>query len=186
MLPLALITPVCCCLVLAQTNAPPKSQEIEIDSDSGYFDGISNLMVYLGHVYVTDHVKAKLHCERLTVNLNGGNPTNIVAETNVVVDVLDESGQTNHITAAKAVYSYSVTSNSVADIVTNEIVTFTGGDPMPRLSMPKGYVLADPLIIDILKKKFEYPGHVEMQFKQPANSRSGTNASSPFDVLKAP
>jgi hypothetical protein len=106
---------------------------------------------------------------------NGGNPTNIVAETNVVMDVLD-SGDTNHITANKAVYTYGVVGT-----VTNEIVTFTGGDPMPKLRNSKGTTEAEPIIIDVLKKSVEFPGTLHMHIIQSAGS--GTN-SSPFGILK--
>ena len=80
-------------------------------------------MFYIGHVVVIDP-KAKLWCGQLTVDLpaEGGRPTNIVAITNVVIDTLDDKGQTNHITADKAVYTYSVLNS-----VTNETITFTGG-----------------------------------------------------------
>ena len=62
-------------------------------------------------------------------------PTNIVAETNVVIDVLDDNGKTNHITADKAVYAYhlfnpatnvlhSITNVTVYAGITNESITF--------------------------------------------------------------
>ncbi len=63
---------------------------------------------------------------QLTADLprNGGDPTNIVAETNVVIDYLDNKGLTNRISADKAVYDYHTATNDTV-IVTNEIVTFT-------------------------------------------------------------
>ncbi len=165
------------------TNAP--QQELFISSDSGYYDGITNQMVYIGHVFVTDHTKARLHCERLTVSLpaNGGNPTNILAQTNVVVDVLDQSGATNHITADRAVYVYAVVTNSPGILTTNETVTFTGGQPMPELTNAKGTVLADPMIMDVPRKIFSFPGKMEMRFRQTSDSSSATNGS-PFQILR--
>jgi hypothetical protein len=89
-----------------------------------------------------------------------------------------------------AVYSYQLLNpatnmvNGVVNVVyaaTNEIITFTGGNPMPKLRTSSGYILADPLIIDVVKKRFETPGHVEMHFKQLTGP--GTN-SSPFELLK--
>jgi hypothetical protein len=71
---------------------------------------------------------------------------------------------------------------NVVYAVTNEIITFTGGDPMPRLRTTSGYVLADPLMIDVIKKRFETPGHVEMHFKQVSSPGKGTN-NSPFELL---
>jgi hypothetical protein len=162
------------------TNAP--QQELDINSDSGFFDGETNQMVYIGHVFVTDHAKARLNCERLTISLppNGGNPTNILAETNVVVEVLDERGETNHITASKAVYAFCVISNAPGNIVTNETVTFSG-DPMPVMTNTSALVRADPMIMDVPRRHFSFPGHVEMHYLQ--HGSSATNGS-PFQILK--
>jgi lipopolysaccharide export system protein LptA len=183
-----------CGLAGAQTNTPaknPTAQEVEIDSGSGYFDGITNQIVYTGHVFVTDHVKAWLNCERLTVDLppNGGHPTNIVAETNVVIDVLDQ-GQTNHITADKAIYTYQLlnpVTNVVAAItnvtyaVTNETVTFIGGNPMPKVENPGYIIFGDPLVFNLTTKKFD---GIQRSFAKPRpGSSNGTNAS-PFDFMK--
>jgi hypothetical protein len=186
---LALFLLLGCWRAWTQTNSPavmPVEHDVDISADSFYFDGNTNQLVYLGHVFVDDKPQARLNCERLTVYLpeDRGHPTNIVAEINVVVDVLDNNGQTNHITADKGVYSYQLL-NPVTNIVknvplvtyaaTNEVITFTGGDPMPKLVTPKGYVLADPLIIDVVKKRFETPGHVEMHFKELPGSGGSTN-----------
>jgi hypothetical protein len=176
----------------AQTNAPagkPVEQDLDINSDSGYFDGITNQMVYLGHVFVTYNVKDRLNCERLTVDIpaNHGNPTNIVAETNVVVDVLDEKGGTNHITAGKAVYSYQLLNpatnvvKSVTNIVYAVLITFTGGNPRPKLERPDAIISDDVIIIDVLKRGVSWPGpHLEMQFKQ--ISSPGKTNNSPFGL----
>jgi len=171
--------------IYGQTNTPPagpKMQQIEITSDTGQFDGKTMQMVYLGHVFVTDNVKGKLHCDQLTVSVppSGGHLTNIVAESNVVIDYLENAGQTNHITASKAVYAYSVVTN-LATIVTNELVTFTGGQPMPKVENPQVTILSEPLIYDVTAKKFIFA-----HYKTILNSKPGgtdTNAS-PFDLLK--
>ena len=168
-------------LVWAQTNTPaqsPPEQLTEISSDSGYFDGNTRQMVYLGHVFVNDP-KAKLHCGRLTVDLppDGGHLTNIVAETNVVIDALDDKNQTNHITADKAVYGYSV-----ANAATNETLTFTGENPMPRAENPQFIVMGEPLVLNLITKQYGGSNY-KMIFKQNPNSGKGTNAS-PFDFLK--
>ena len=168
-----------CGFIWAQTNTPtqnPPEQQIEISSASGHFDGITHQMIYLGHVFVTD-AKAKLHCERLTVDLPpvGGHPTNIVAETNLVIDVLDDKGQTNHITANKAVYAYSV-----VNAVTNETVTFTGGNPMPKVENPQFIILGEPLVWNLVTKQFGGPNYRTI-FNP--NSGKGTNAA-PLNFLK--
>jgi hypothetical protein len=195
---LVLFLSLSCVLAWAQTNAPaakPVEQDLDISSDSFYFDGITNQMVYLGHVFVTYDVKDKLTCERLTVDLpaDRGNPTNIVAETNVVVELLESNGKTDHVTANKAVYFYQrlnpVTNmvNNLTNViyaVTNETVTFTGGDPMPKLwssnGSSSGYMLADPLIFHVIERKFETPGHVEMHYRQ--ISSPGKTNNSPFGL----
>ena len=172
-----------CSLVWAQTNAaaPKPEQQLVITSDSGRFDGKASRMLYLGHVFVTDNVKAKLYCGQLTVDLpaDGSHPTNIMAETDLVIDYLDGKGQTNRITADKAVYAYSVLTNKSV-IVTNETVTFTGGKPKPKIVNPQATILSEPLIYDAVANQFVF-SHYETHFNlKPGND---TNAS-PFNFLK--
>jgi len=165
----------------AQTNLPaptaPESQ-VEISSDSGHFDGNTRQMIYLGHVFATD-AKSKLHCGQLTVDLpaEGGHPTNIVAETSVVIDHVDEKGQTNHITSDKAVYSYSVVSG-----VTNEVATFTGGNPTPKVENQQMIIVGDPLVMNLITKQFSGMNYKTI-FKQAPNAAGETNAS-PLNFLK--
>jgi lipopolysaccharide export system protein LptA len=160
------------------TNAP--EQMIDITSDSCHYDGKTSRMIYLGHVVVTDLPKATLHCEQLTVDVPtaGGDPTNIVAETNVVVDYLDEKGQTNHVTADKAVYAYGVVNS-----VTNQTLTFTRftpDNPMPKVVNPQFAATGEPLVYDLIAKQFS-GGNFHMEFN--IKSGAGTNAS-PFNILK--
>lgn len=169
-------------LVWAQTSTPaqkPPEQEVVITSDTGHFDGKTSQMIYIGHVFVTDNVKAKLYCGQLTVDLppGGGHPTNIVAETGVVIEILDGKGQTNHITSDKATYAYSV-----INTVTNETVTFAGGKPMPKVENPQIIMYGDPLVLDVVAKTFGGP-HYKTILKQAPSSGNGTNAS-PFNFLK--
>jgi lipopolysaccharide export system protein LptA len=175
-----------CAAVSAQTNAPvDKAQQVEVSSEWGYFDGLTNQMVYIGHVFVTDNDKARLHCERLTVDVprDGSEPTNILAETNVTVDLL-ENGRTTHVTAARALYVYGLTTNAVGVIITNQTVTFTGGtdgNPMPMVETADAILTGEPLTLDVPSQKFGGP-HYKTIFKQKA-SAGGTNAS-PFNFLK--
>jgi lipopolysaccharide export system protein LptA len=170
-----------CGLVCAQTNPPP---QVEITSDSGHFDGKASQMIYLGHVFVTDNVKAKLFCNQLTVDLpmSGGHPTNIVADTDVVIDYLDAKGQTNHLTADRAVYAYSVVTNEMKMAVTNETVTFTGGTPMPRMENSQVIILSEPLVYNAIEKQFIFT-HYKTILKQSPKAGNDTNAS-PFNFLK--
>lgn len=158
------------------TNAPPL--QTDIYSDHGYFDGNTRQMVYQGNVVATD-AKATLHCGLLTVNLppDGGHPTNIVALTNVVIVNIDEKGQTNTVTADKAVYTYSVVNS-----VTNEIVTFTGGNPMPKAENAQVIITGEPLVLNLATKIYSGSNYRTV-FKQPPGSGNGTNAS-PLNFLK--
>ena len=171
-----------CGIIRAQTNAPvpkPPEPQTEIFSDSGHFDGNKNQMMYLGHVSASDP-KSKLHCEQLTVDLppNGGQPTNIVAEFNVVIDELDSKGQTNnHITADKALYTYSVAAG-----VTNATVTFTGGNPSPRVENAQLIIEGDPLVLNMVTRQFSGE-HYRTTFKKAPDSGNSTNAS-PMDFFK--
>ena len=170
-----------CCVVRAQTNAPaktPAEEQVEITSKTWQFDGNTRQMIYLGSVVVTN-AKAVLHCEQLTVDLppDGSHPTNIVALTNVVIDALDEKGQTNHITADRAVYTYSV-----VNLVTNEVIVFTGGDPMPKVENPQFTGLGDPLTFNLITKQYS-ASNFKTIFKPSPGSGNGTNAS-PFYLLK--
>jgi lipopolysaccharide export system protein LptA len=171
-----------CALLWAQTNQPAKikpEQQLEIDSDKGYFDGITNQMVYIDHVFVTDHVKSRMNCERLTVDVprDGGHPTNIVAETHVKIDFVDSKGVTNHITADKAVYAYSV-----RFAVTNETVTFTGDNPLPEVENPQMTVSGEPLVYNVALDLFTAT-HPHTIFKKRPGAGNDTNAS-PFNLLK--
>ncbi|HEX9047513.1 MAG TPA: hypothetical protein VF988_10840 [Verrucomicrobiae bacterium] len=187
----------------AHTNTPAKKptgpQQLDISSDHGYFDGKTSQMIYSGHVYVTDNAQAKLRCEVLTVDVpaEGGHPTNIIAETGVQIDYVDGEGDTNHVTCNKAVYSYGLVTNQLATItngltvnksvvVTNEIMTFTGGDPLPKVENPKFAMVGDPLYLDIQTRKFGGgSGNYHMTMKHMPASGNGTNGTaSPFNFLQ--
>jgi hypothetical protein len=167
-------------IVRAQTNAPAPAAagpDIDITSEHGFFDGVKRQMIYQGHVLVTD-ARSTLRCGLLTVDLpeGGGRPTNIVALTNVVIDALDEKGQTNHITAEKAVYTYHV-----MNAVTNEVITFTGGDPTPRVENPQFTITGEPLVLDLRTRQFSGSNYRTVIKGLPG--AGGTNAS-PFNLLK--
>ena len=115
-------------LIWAQTNAPapakPPPAKTLINSDSADFDMNGHRMEYIGHVVLIDP-QLHLLCDRLVVELpkEGQRPNRISAEsteTNVVMDVI-QNGQTYHVTCTNAVYTFSV-----ANSVTNELVTLTG------------------------------------------------------------
>jgi len=93
-----------------------------IDSVRAEFDLTARRAVYQGNVRVDDP-QMKLTCEQLTADLpqSGGHINHLVALTNVVMDSVDEKGQTNHATSDMAIYDYHV-----QDGVTNETITLSG------------------------------------------------------------
>lgn len=118
-------------LALATTNRPASPPKMAhgptmIDaSGPAEFDLTGHLVTYCNHVVVTDP-QMKLTCEWLEASLpqGGEHITNIVAETNVVVDFTNDKGQKLRALGDKAVYSFHVENG-----VTNESVTLTGHPP---------------------------------------------------------
>ena len=91
-------------------------------------DMINHWATYSDNVHVTDG-QTKLTCEWLKADFSAigdqiNQPTNIVAETNVVVDYIDPKGQKGRALGNKAVYEFQVLNG-----VTNETVTLTGNLP---------------------------------------------------------
>jgi lipopolysaccharide export system protein LptA len=113
-------------LLSAQTNThaatqPTRSQTV-ITSTVVFFSNAARQVIYSGNVRVDDP-QMKLTCEQLTADLpqSGGHINHLVALTNVVMDSVDEKGQTNHATSDMAIYDYHV-----QDGVTNETITLSG------------------------------------------------------------
>ena len=136
----------------AQTNAPAvktNSPPTEITSDTADFDLSAHQAVYRGHVQVVN-AEVKLACEWMVVDLPsaGAHLSNIVAETNVVIDLTDAKGQTYHVTSAKAVYAYKAEGGA-----TNETVTFTG---KPRVETATSTIDSEPMIWDRTRNKFTF------------------------------
>jgi lipopolysaccharide transport protein LptA len=159
----------------AQTNAP--DAWTRIDSDSAIFDRDGHKATYRGHVFVRDP-GMKLHCEWLVVDLPsaGGRVNHIVAETNVVIDLVDEKGQTNHATGDLAVYDYAV-----QDSVTNETVTLTG-DPQIKNSM--GTQSGDKIVWDKISNKFHFTNPRGVMHENLNGAAVKTN--SPPEIIPSP
>ena len=169
-----------CGLLCAQTNSPapgPPDQEIGLHSDHFYFDGKARALVYYDKVAATNW-QGQLTCGRLTILLPpegsaGDHPTNVVAETNVVIDFL-RNGDMNHGTSDRAIYAYSL-----VNAVTNETITFTGH---ARGENAKGWMTGDPLVWDNIAGRF-YGTDFKTILKPAPGSGNGTNTS-PFNLLK--
>ncbi len=128
----------------AQTNviaAPKPRAPTLITSEHADFDLAGRHAVYRGNVHVDDP-QMKLTCEELTADLpqSGGHIDHLVALTNVVMDSVDDKGQTNHATSDKAVYDYKVVNG-----VTNETVTLTGH---AKVESAQGWLTGEPIIWD--------------------------------------
>ncbi len=144
-------------VVLAQTNLPatkvkapakPKAPT-EINSDAADFHMNIHQAIYRGHVVVVDP-QVRMTCTWMLVDLpTGGDHLNhVLAVTNVVVDFVDQKGQTNHVTAAQAVYDYKV-----VGAMTNETVTFSGN---PIVEMPTMTIYSEPLVWDRAANKYHF------------------------------
>jgi lipopolysaccharide export system protein LptA len=165
-----------CGLVWAQTNLPAQKssdQEVGVHSDHFFYENKTRELVYYDNVVATNW-QGQLTCARLAILMpaDGGHPTNIVAETNVVIDFM-QGGDTNHITSDKAIYVYGVVNG-----VTNETITLTGharGENSSKL------MTGEPLVWDNIAERFF--GTDFKTILKPTSKGNGTNAS-PFNLLK--
>jgi lipopolysaccharide export system protein LptA len=162
-------------MVHAQTNTAgklslPRGSTL-ITSESADFDLNGHEATYRGHVRVDDP-QMNLACERLVadVPLSGGHVNHIVAETNVVIDFLDNQGHTNHATGDKAVYVYSEQGGT-----TNETVTLTGN---PQMETDRGTLTGDVIVWDRLNNRLS-ASNQKMVFHQSFSGAAATNAPEP-------
>ena len=185
-------------VIRAQTNAPaaapsqpaiskpanekPAEQEIGVTAGHFIYDGNKLLAIYFNHVVVTN-LQGKLTCERLTINLpppgsTNSQPTNAVAETNVIIDFLDK-GDTNHVTCDTAVYAYHV-----INAVTNNTITFHGSTNNPaKVQSAKGTMTGEPLIWDIVNARFS-GDNIVMHPRPTPDDGKNTNNALPFNLMK--
>jgi len=116
------------------------SDETHIRSESVDLGIKTRTAVYRGNVRLDDP-RLHLTCEYLFANIpEEGQVDRIVAETNVVIEMLDEKGLTNWAYADKAVYTYQA-----GESATNEIVELTGS---PRVEREEGILYGDTIIWD--------------------------------------
>lgn len=130
-------------LCAAGTNDAPVTNliaETHITSLSVDFDLKSRTAIYRGNVRVDDP-RVALTCELLTATIpeSSGRVDSIIAETNVVITLIDK-GATNRATSAKAVYTYSVN-----DGKTNEVLELLGS---PAIESPQGTLTGDAITWD--------------------------------------
>jgi len=161
----------CCGFLGAQTNAPPAGPaatnadlsgeaaeeavtaeapepiETHIYSDTFEFPFKARTAIYRGNVRLDDP-RIHLTCEQLTSDVpsEGSRVTRVVAETNVVIVVVDEKGLTNRAYADRAVYTYEVTES-----LTNEVVELFGETEQPHIERPEGVLYGNPITWDRTK-----------------------------------
>jgi lipopolysaccharide transport protein LptA len=157
----------------AQTNTAgtlslPRGPTL-ISSLSADFDLSGREAIYRGRVRVDDP-QMKLACERLVADVPqaGGHVSHIVAETNVVVDFLDDKGRTNHAIGDKAVYVYSEQGGT-----TNETVTLTGN---PQMENDQGTLTGDVIVWDRQNNRL-IASNQRMIFRQSLTGTAATNAA---------
>jgi hypothetical protein len=152
-----------CGLAVAQTNGVPNLSTnaptakakakphppTEINADTADFDLNIHQAIYRGHVLVVDP-QVRLTCEWMLVDFPAGGEhlNHVVAATNVVINFIDQKGQTNHITSARAVYDFKV-----VNAVTNETVTFTGNPVVDTADMT---IFSEPLVWDRAANKYHF------------------------------
>lgn len=166
----------------AQTNAaaapkPPRAPT-RIDSERADFDLTGKHAIYRGNVRVDDP-QMQMTCEELTADLpeSGGHIDHLVALTNVVMDSVDEKGQTNHATSDKAVYDYKVVNG-----VTNETVTLTGN---AKVENAQDWMTGEPIIWDRANNSIHAENQKMILRQNPATALVNTNAQAAKTNLPA-
>jgi lipopolysaccharide transport protein LptA len=157
----------------AQTNgtdAPkPARAPTVITSERADFDLAARHAIYRGNVRVDDP-QMKLTCEELTADLpqTGGHINHLVAVTNVVMDSVDDKGQTNHATSDKAIYDYNVVNG-----VTNETVTLTGN---AKVKTADGSMTGEPITWDRVKNTMHAENEKMIIYQSATSAMVNTNA----------
>ena len=166
-------------LLPAQTNitgslSTPRGPTL-ISSMSADFDLSGREAIYRGRVRVDDP-QMKLACEKLVADVPqaGGHVNHIVAETNVVIDFLDNRGKTNHATADKAVYVYAEQGGA-----TNETVTLTGN---PRMENDQGTLTGDVIVWDRLNNRLSASNQKMVFYQNFSGAAATTNANPPAET----
>ena len=173
-------------LIIASTNstmatggtnhpaAPRQREKITIHSEGPYQMDLNDRWVtYQDRVRVTDR-QMVMTCGWLMANLpeHGEHLTNIVAQTNVVGDFVDDKNQKWHVTGDKGVYAWHV-----QDGVTNETITLTGNPPQIEEGEATNTMTGDAIIYNIVTKKVTITNPTSVFYQ--TNSPTGTNSLTP-------
>jgi lipopolysaccharide export system protein LptA len=169
-------------LVGTATNGPTV-----IQSDGGQFFLKSNVFVYRGNVRV-DNPQMKLTCELLTVEapkVDTGKFNRATAETNVVIDWTDDRG-TNHATAEKAVYTYSLTNTAEAPgehWETNAFVVLTGHPVVTNLQFA---YRSDPIVWNRITDVITSTNYLDTRINPDQTNKSGIFPTEPAKTGASP
>jgi lipopolysaccharide export system protein LptA len=175
-------------LALVSTNAPtaststnhapaPESTTTTIQIDAvgpANFNPGEHWMTYQDHVRVTDP-EMKLTCEWIRANLpqGGDRITNIVAETNIVINFTDQKGQKTHATGVKLVYFFHVENG-----VTNETFTLTGTpEKRPQIQQAGNTMTGDKIWWDGANGQLHVEGNPEVIGVYNNKPPGGTNSA---------
>ena len=135
------------------TNAPSYT---DIYSRFFEFDVNTRLANFWGNVRATN-AGMKLVCQALTATLpksepgQAGHLDHVVAETNVVIDFLDEkSAEKIHATGQKSVYDFKVVNaitNETLELTGNPAVEFSSAETV-KPAKPSGWMTAEIIVYD--------------------------------------
>jgi len=161
----------------AKTNRPAAAgprEKITIHSEGPFqMDLNAYWITYQDHVSVKG-TGWKMTCEWLKSDLPlSGQPTNIVAQTNVIGDFVDNKNRKWHATGDKGVYAFHV-----QDGVTNETVTLTGNPPEIQEGEETNTMSGDAIVYDVVTKKVNIKNPTSV-FWYETNSATGTNLFAP-------
>lgn len=167
-----------------QPAARPRGPIFIHSSGPAVVDMENHWVTYSDSVLVTNP-EMKLTCEWAKANFpaNWEQATNVVAQTNVIVDYVDPKGQKGRALGDKAVYLFQIVNG-----LTNETVTLTG-DPTnnpPEILMGLNYAdrqIATQIVYDVLTGKliFKSPtGYFTPTTNGPTGSNSRAESISPL------
>ena len=146
--------------VATADSATPKTQrprgDVSVKSDDGViYTGDEGRVIYKKNVVVLDPVDSPrtiIRCDWLTlIRTAEGKVTEITAETNVVIHLIDLKG-TNTLRGYRAVYATS-----------NDTITISGDPPIGET--PQSILIGDKLMIyERSTGRFSSPGRIEQRF----------------------
>lgn len=157
------------------TNAPDAKppRYVHIQSVGPAVLDFDNHWVTYSHNVCVTNEQMKLTCEWIKAEFNssGDQATNIVAETNVVIDFTDPKGQKGRAIGTNALYIFQVLNG-----LTNETVTLTG-DP-PEILEGQNFTnrtITSRVVYDLMTRKVTFDSPSGTYFGS-TNGEAGSNS----------